>query len=155
MSVTLLKDVLIEKNKLDSYFVGSVPINLWRAVKKKSGNSVFDFIEAGFVLSNGRPRAADITIESRGEIKWVCVKERPRGLSTFDKEGLPKGKNWEYYKIPKGTTLPEGLAIVKDEYNDRYDATHYTIAPVSDMPLDQFKGWLDRLLKNIAKDVAV
>jgi len=70
------------------------------------------------------------------------------------KEGLPKGKNWEYYKIPKGTTLPEGLAIVKDEYNSTFEATRYTIAPVQDMTLSQFKGWFDRLLKNIAKEVA-
>ncbi len=152
MSVTLLKDILIEKDKLDSFFDENVPVDLWRAVNKKSNNSVFDFIETGFVLSNGRPRPADITIESRNDIKWVCIKDRSRGLSTFDKKGLPKGKNWEYYKISKGTLLPEGLAIIKDEYNTRFEATHYTIAPAFDMPLSQFKGLLERLADVLIKE---
>ncbi len=69
MSVTLLKDILIGKDKLDSFFDEHVPVDLWRAVNKKSNNSVFDFIETGFVLSNGRPHPADITIESRNDIK--------------------------------------------------------------------------------------
>jgi len=148
-----LRDVLIEQGKLDSFFDEHVPTHLWRAVSKKSGNSMFDFIETGFVLSNGRPRPrpADITIKNRRGVKWVCVKDRPRGVSTFDKKGLPKGKNWEYYKIPKDTRLPEGLAVVEDEYNARFGATHYTIAPVSDMPLAQFKELLERLMKILIK----
>jgi hypothetical protein len=56
----------------------------------------------------------------------VQVKDRPRGLSTFDKPGLPRGRDWEYYKIPKGTKLPVGLVIVRDEFNEDYGATHYT-----------------------------
>ncbi|WP_407919786.1 Tse2 family ADP-ribosyltransferase toxin [Endozoicomonas numazuensis] len=95
------------------------------------------------MLSNGRPRAADIKIyEHRNGEKWVSVEDRPRGLSTFDKEGCPPGNGWEYYKIPAGTILPEELAIVKDQYNKRYDATHYTIAPAYDMSLVQFKSAL-------------
>ena len=152
MSVTVLKDVLIEKGKLDCYFDGAVPINLWRALNRKSNMGVFDFIEQGFTLSNGRPRPADIKIESRNGTKWVCVKEKPRGLSTFDQKGLPKGKDWEYFRIPKGTVLPEGLAIVKDEYNTKFEATHYTIAPAFDMPLPQFKTKLQQLVKSLVKE---
>ena len=152
MSVTVLKDVLIAKGKIDRYFEGAVPVNLWRALNRKSGLSAFDFVEKAFVLSNGRPRPADITIESRNGNKWVCVNQRPRGLSTFDKQGLPKGKDWEYFKIPQGTVLPEGLAIVKDEYNTRFDATHYTIAPAYDMPLAQFKSKLQQLANSLIKE---
>ncbi|QFT53835.1 hypothetical protein [Microbulbifer sp. THAF38] len=152
MSIKVLKEILIAKGKADSYSDGQTPIDLWRALNKKSDQGVFDFIEKGFILSNGRPRPADITIEYRDGTEWVCIKDRPRGLSTFDKPGLPKGKNWEYYKIPAGTVLPEGIAIVKDEYNTRFEATHYTIAPAYDMPLNQFKNKLKILEKSLIKE---
>ncbi|MCP4494067.1 MAG: hypothetical protein GY820_43210 [Gammaproteobacteria bacterium] len=152
MSITVLKDILIAKDKLDSYFEGKAPVTLWRALNRKLDLGVFDFIEQGFPLSNGRPRPADIKIESRNGVKWVSVKERPRGLSTFDKRGLPKGKNWEYYKIPKGTILPIGLAIVRDEYNTNFKATHYTIAPAYDMPLSKFKNKLQQLANALIRE---
>ena len=71
---------------------------------------------------------------------------------TFDKPGVPTGKDWEYYKIPKGTTLPYGLAIVKDEYNTIFDATHYTIAPAFDMLLKRFKTLLNKLAQDIMRE---
>lgn len=152
MSMTILKDVLVEKGMLESYFDGQVPTTLWRALKKKSGKAVFDFIEEPFILSNGRPRLADIQIENRGATKWVTVKERPRGVSTFDKPGVPTGNGWEYYRIPEGTVLPDGLAIVKDNYNNKFEATHYTIAPAWDMPLSQFKSKLSILAASLIKE---
>lgn len=48
--------------------------------------------------------------------------------------------------------LPQGLAIVKDEYNTQFDATHYTIAPAFDMPLSQFKAKLQQLAKLLIKE---
>ena len=152
MSIKLLKDVLISKGKLESYFEGAVPTTLWRALNRKSNQNVFDFIEQPMMLSNGRPRPADIKIESRSGVKWVCIKDRPRGLSTFDQHGLPEGKDWEYYKIPKGTVLPDGIAVVKDEYSSRFGATHYTIAPAYDMPLHQFKSKLAQLAAKLIKE---
>ena len=152
MEITVLKDILIAKGQIDKYFEGSTPVTLWRALNIKKNQHPFEFVEEPFVMSNGRPRAADIKIESVDGEKWVKVKERPRGLSTFDKPGLPAGKNWDYYKIPKNTKLPHGLAIVKDEYNTRFDATHYTIAPAFDMPLSDFKKLLMQLAKQLIKD---
>lgn len=152
MSITILKDILIEKGKIDCYFEGAVPTDLWRALNKKSNTDIFDFVEEAFILSNGRPRPADIKIVLKKDVKWVCIKDKPRGVSTFDKKGVPKGKDWEYYKIPKDTVLPDGLAIVKDEYNTRFEATHYTIAPAYDMPLAQFKTKLLQLAKLLVKD---
>ena len=137
-----------------NYFEGVVPVNLWRALNRKTNVRIFDFIEKGFTLSSGRPRPADIKVENRNGIKWVCVNDRPRGLSTFDQKGLPKGKDWEYFRIPKGTVLPQGLAIVKDEYNTQFDATHYTIAPAFDMPLSQFKAKSQQLAKLLIKEAA-
>lgn len=96
------------------------------------------------MLSNGRPGQADVKIELKNGVKWVSVKQQPRGISTFDRAGLPEGKDWEYYRIPKGTELPIGLAIVKDQFNTKFQSTHYTIAPEYDMPLEQFKTLLRR-----------
>lgn len=152
MSITILKDVLIDKGMLENYFEGEVPANLWRALKRSSGKGVFEFVEEPFILSNGRPRPADITIEKHNGEKWVLVKERPRGVSAFDKPGVPTGNGWEYYKIPKGTELPEGLAIVRDSYNTKFEATHYTIAPAYDMPLSQFKSKLSTLAMKLMKE---
>lgn len=152
MSITILKDVLIEKGMIENYFDGKVPTNLWRALKRNSSTQVLGFIEDSFILSNGRPRAADIKIESRGGEKWVCVKDRPRGVSTFDRPGVPSGKGWDYFKIPKDTILPDGLAIVKDLYNTKFKATHYTIAPAYDMPLSQFKSKLNTLAISMMKE---
>lgn len=145
MTTKVLKDILISRNQIEKYFEGSAPVNLWRALNIKTNSHPFDFYEEAAILSNGRPRAADIEISTIKGEKWVSVKERPRGISTFDKPGLPAGKNWEYYKIPRGARIPYGLAIVKDEYNTRFRATHYTIAPAFDMPLDQFKKLLNQL----------
>jgi hypothetical protein len=147
---TVLKDILIEAHLLDRYFEGYVPVDLWRAYNIVKGTNPFDFVEKATVLSNGRVRPADITIGEVNSRKWVFVKDRPRGLSTFDKPGLPPGKDWRYLKIPAGTLLPEGLTIVRDERNERWEATHYTIAPAHDMPLAQFKALLERLVHNIA-----
>lgn len=145
MTISVLKDVFIKKDRIDRYYEGATPVSLWRALNVKRNLHPFEFVEKPHMLSNGRPRPADIKIEVfRGE-KWVRVKERPRGISTFDKPGVPAGKNWEYYKIPKGTILPYGLAIVKDEYNARFNATHYTIAPAFDMSLKSFKSLLNQL----------
>ncbi|WP_226664739.1 hypothetical protein [Microbulbifer aggregans] len=152
MSIKVLKDVLIEKGRLERYFEGSVPKDLWRALNRKQGGSPFDFVEKAYKLSNGRPRPADIKIEHQNGEPWVFIKDRPRGLSTFDKKGVPTGKDWEYFKIPGGTDLPEGLAIVEDEYNERFKATHFTIAPAYDMPLAQFKNKLKLLANKLIKE---
>ena len=152
MSITLLKDVLIARGEIDRYFAGAVPVNLWRALKRASPGSIFDFVEQAFFLSNGRPRASDIAIEDRQGVRWVTVANRPRGVSTFDKPGVPPGKDWDYFRIPAGTILPDGLAIVRDELNTRYGATHYTIAPAHDMPLHLFRHLLEQLAKNAIKE---
>ena len=59
-----------------------------------------------------------------------------------------------YYKIPAGTELPTGLAIVRDSYNKNLEATHYTIAPAYDMPVMKFKRLLNRLARKAMKEIA-
>jgi hypothetical protein len=152
--VQILKDVLIDVGNIHLYYDGLVPCDLWRALNRKQFSAPFEFVEELYYLSNGNPRQADITIDNSLNIPYVRVKDRPRGLSTFDKSGLPKGKNWEYYKIPAGTLLPAGLAIVKDDFNTRFQATHFTIAPAYDMPLDKFKFLLSQLASLLIKEEA-
>lgn len=148
----LLRDVLIEAGELDRYFEGRAPVTLWRA-KKKQAERVFDLVESELVTPRG-PRPADITIEdgADGE-KWVRVKPSPRGVSTFDKPNVFKGTSWEYYRIEAGTEFPLGLAIVRDNYNARFQATHYTIAPAFDMPLSRFRMLLQLLARSLVREV--
>ena len=96
MAITVLKDVFISAGELERYYDGVVPVNLWRGMNIKKNSALFDLIETPFKLSNGRFRKADITIEDG----WVKVKHWPRGISTFDKPGVPTGKDWAHYKIP-------------------------------------------------------
>lgn len=138
MEITKLKDVFISMDELEKYYEGSVPVDLYRGLNKKRNTGLFDLIEQSFKMSNGKVRKPDLNIENG----WVKIKNFPRGISTFDKLGIPKGKDWVHYKIPAGTLLPAGIVIVEDSYNETFNATHYTIAPAYDMPLSVFKRQL-------------
>lgn len=152
MAITVLREILVARGEVQRLFEGTVPINLWRALNRTRPGGVFDFVTEAFVLSNGRPRPADITTELRRGVPWVLITERPRGVSTFDKPGVPRGRDWDYFRIPAGTVLPEGIVIVKDEFNSSFGATHYTIAPAHDMPLQQFRFLLEQLAKTVVKE---
>ena len=153
-TVTLLKDVLLDKGQIHNYYEGKVPLNLWRGLNVKKGMELFELIEDTLLLLNGRPRPADITIKGMGADARVLVKGRPRGISTFDRPGILQGPNWQHYRIPESTPLPSGLAIVKDQYNPRFGAYHYTIAPAYDMPLSKFKLLLSKLAKLAVREAA-
>jgi hypothetical protein len=150
MSNGVLKDILLAQGELDRYYEGAVPLNLWRALNVKRGGHLFALVESPFKMSNGRVRRPDITIENG----WVRVRSAPRGISTFDRVGVPTGKDWVYYKIPKGTVLPAGLAVVKDPYNEQMQATHHTIAPAYDMPITMFRLLLSQLAASALKESA-
>lgn len=149
--IEILKDILISAGDIDRYFEKS-PVNLWRAKRVSDRGTLFGLVENDKVLSNGQVRPADITIYSKAGVSWVSCRPSPRGISTFDKPNTFKGSSWVYYKIPKGTILPLGLAIVKDKFNSRVGATHYTIAPAYDMPLSQFKNLLNQLASLVIKE---
>ena len=149
----LLRDVLVEVGQLDRYYE-SPPTNLWRARRIRQPGPLFGLVEEETILSNGQVRPADITIERRGLVKLVLCRPFPRGISTFDRANVFSGRSWEYYKIPAGTVLPKGLAIVRDSYRERMRATHYTIAPAWDMPLETFKALLDTLARAISAGAA-
>jgi hypothetical protein len=153
MAIVILKDLLIDQGEIDRYYDGHVPSDLWRAINRKQPAGLFDFVEEPYTLSNGRVRRADIRIVNRRGEKWVEVNERPRGVSTFDAPGVPVGKDWSYYRIPAGTVLPAGLCIVRDNFNPTYNATHHTIAPAYEMPLNTFKQLLSKLASSVIKEV--
>lgn len=147
--IEILKDILIETGELKRYYGKEIPVNLWRAKKVRSPSPLFSIVEEEITRPRGAPRKPDITIKKG----WVKVRNRPRGISTFDKPNIFKG-HWEYFKLPAGTILPEGLVVVKDSYNSTFQATHYTIAPAQDMPLQIFKNILNQLLNLIEKENA-
>ena len=149
-----LKDILIEAGAIDRYFEGVSPVNLWRARNLSSVGGVFDLVESKVVRPNGKIRPADITITKHGGEDWVLVRDRPRGISTFDKPDIFSRGRWEYYRIPAGMQLPTGLAVVEDGKNFALGATHYTIAPVHDMPLRLFKSLLNALAGQILRESA-
>lgn len=147
----ILKDILISVGDIDRYYEES-PVNLWRAKRTRDTGLLFGLVENDKILSNGQVRPADITIIVKNGVRWVSCKLTPRGISTFDMPNTFKGSSWEYYKIPRGTVLPAGLAIVRDKYNHRIGATHYTIAPAYDMPLTRFKTLLDQLAMLVVRE---
>lgn len=42
MSIVVLKDLLLEQGQIDRYFEGSVPVDLWHALKKSQHGGIFD-----------------------------------------------------------------------------------------------------------------
>lgn len=146
----VLKDIFVNTGQIDRFYGRNVPVNLWRARNLAKGTvDLFHLVEKDQVRTGG-VRPADIRIEDG----WVRVKYSPRGISTFDRSNIfPRGK-WEYYKIPAGTVLPAGLVVVKDNYNTRLGATHYTVAPAYDMPLSSFKFLLNKLATQLRREVA-
>lgn len=148
MENTVLREVFVSLNELERYYDGAVPVNLWRGINVKKNMGLFDFIEKPFKMSNGRTRKPDISMENG----WIKIKHWPRGVSTFDAPGVPKGKDWVHYKISAGTKLPDGLAVVQDSFNESFQATHYTISPAYDMPVAKFRNLLNQLAKIAIKE---
>lgn len=135
-------DFLIKKRELGELFDSKydLNINLYRGNNPNNKSPVLYPILKAFLLSNGRVRKEDIkTYQKAGEL-WVD--STSGGISLFDKLGIPV-KSWEYNLI--GKKIPYGLVITKDEFNQRFQATHYTIRPQWDMPVVKFCFLLDKL----------
>lgn len=83
-----------------------------------------------------RPKDID-TVEING---LLVVIANGKGISLATQERISKSpvSGW-VWKISKGTLMPQGLKLI----NDRTD--HYSVCPVSNMPLDEFKGLLSKL----------
>ncbi len=111
-----------------------VPVNLFRA-----GNA------GGPRLDNVREQdiqTAEVTI---GGKSVIVVKPKTGGISTFDNSTYMKGKVW---KIPAGVKLPATIMIIKDHFNKQVQATHYSISPAYEMPLETYILGLQELAKS-------
>jgi hypothetical protein len=78
----------------------------------------------------------DIDVKENG---LVGPQTPPAGASTFgDPSQAPL--TGHYHKLPKDTTLPEGLSIVPDgiDVGGPHRQTHHTIYPNREMPFDEF-----------------
>ena len=134
---------------------------LWRASRtdQKCENPLHpDFVPRE--IRKGKFRAADVTVEKQNGVDFIfpkVYKKRPeeiwkaQGTSLFDRPNTFQGKQWEYIEIPRGTEIPGGILIIEDDYNDRFQATHYSIVPDHPMSVKNFKLLIDQLLVNIEK----
>lgn len=87
-------------------------------------------------LSDVRARDVD-TMEING---ITVVIANGKGISVFDIEGIKLSPmaGW-VWKVSASTPMPQGLKLVQDKPH------HYCIAPMSNMPVDKYKGLLEEL----------
>lgn len=134
---------------------------LWRASRtdQPCENPLYpDFVPRE--IRKGKFRPADVTIEKRNGIDFIIPKVykkgsddiwKAQGTSLFDRPDTFVGKQWEYIEIPQGTEIPGGILIIKDDKNERFEATHYSIVPNKPMSVTTFKLLLNMLMANIEK----
>lgn len=77
--------------------------------------------------------------------KMIYVDSTSGGISTFDAPLPSQNKKVRWWKIPAGTLIPHGLDITKDHTIGAINITHYTIRPINDMPLNEYKKLLSIL----------
>jgi hypothetical protein len=97
-------------------------------------------------------RAPDVTVQIRGGTPFV-VARLGQGTSLFDRAGAFGQGNRMYFEIPKGTVIPDVLIVVRDDYNSKYKATHYSLSPNQDMTQQRFMQLLDQLARNAIQHV--
>jgi hypothetical protein len=79
------------------------------------------------LLPNGRTRSADVDREKINGVWYVLPKQR-KGVSLF--AGPAKfSKPGKHYVIPKGTTIPSGLAVSDDGLSKFAGYNHYSVMP--------------------------
>jgi hypothetical protein len=155
------KSFFVKISQVDRIFNSNRDLGLflWRATRTDSNiaNPLFpDFHPRE--IRPGQFREPDVTIKSVSGVDHifpVVHKSGPnsiwkaQGTSLFNEENTFPGKKWEYFEIPKGTKIPNGILIIKDDYNSRFKATHYSIVPDYVMSVKSFKRLLEQLLVNI------
>jgi hypothetical protein len=86
----------------------------------------------------GNVRSKDVDTLRVSEI--VVVVANGKGVSVLDRDAITRAPfNGWVWKLPVGTALPPGLKLVSDKPG------HYCIAPVTNMPIDKYKGLLEEL----------
>ena len=145
-------EYFINKRALGELFDSKFPlsVHLWRGQKPEESHSpVLYPLLKSYLLANGNTREPDIDTYSKGGTTWV--KANGKGVSLFDVLGVPHSK-WNYYKIPAGTPIPHGLVVVKDKFNSKHKATHYSMCPNWDMPLKNYLMLLDKIIPALVSE---
>ena len=73
-----------------------------------------------------------------------------RGVSVFDRTNTRLPFDW--FKLAKGTKLPDALACTRDGALESASPVHYTIAPKDDMSLSLFLQHLKSLAASAVKE---
>lgn len=89
-----------------------------------------------------RPKDVD-TIEVNG-VMVVVANGKGISLSTKARIDTAPMTGW-VWKISRGTPMPSGLRLINDRPG------HYSLCPISNMPLDEFKGLLSKLAMKCQK----
>ena len=69
------------------------------------------------------------------------------GTSVFDRPNVLKRADGDFL-IPDGTDIPPDLKVKKDSFNQRLQATHYTIMPAKPLFKQVLMAQLDNLVRN-------
>jgi len=142
-----LTGILISTGQMDRLYDGTLPLHLWRAFHKEQTDGKPLYPDFAARLVRGMIRRPDITIIEIGGVEHVEA-EMVKGTSLFDRKGIFGERFFGYFEIPAGTDIPRGLVIIKGDFNDRYQATHYSICPDHRMPKQHFIYLLDQLAAN-------
>lgn len=142
-----LEAILIGRGDLDAIYSGDSGLHLWRAIHKEGGGKNPLYPDFHRRVVRGTVRNPDITVREIGGVEYVEA-ELTKGTSLFDKQGTFGHKYFEYFEIPAGTVIPNGLIIIKGEFNQKYQATHYSICPNHRMRKTEFVALLDILALN-------
>ena len=148
MSQTI-EQLLISRNELERIYKGTLTLHLWRALHNKSSrttNPLYPDFETR-VIQHVRFRLPDVEVMTHRGVEYVIAR-LGRGTSLFDKPGAIGSSQWFYFEIPQGTEIPNGIITTKDEYNEKYQATHYSTLPNHTMPKPVFCKILDDLARN-------
>ena len=145
-----IEDILISRDEIEKIHRGEISLTLWRGLhvdetKENPFYPDFDYEEK--ILPSGEIRDPDVNTEIVNGVRYVKA-ELGMGTSTVDKEGIFGFKNWEYFVIPAGTSIPTELIITKDFYMKRKACWHYSISPNEYMKVVDYKKALDQLAFN-------
>lgn len=144
-----LRSIFQKAGKSDAFFEGKLPVDLWRAQSDQDFKKEVFIMQPhpGYVKRNDRgevikERLPDVKIVDRDGKMIVlgcrCIKGEYRGISLYDVTITWLGPKWQNYMIPAGTLIPPGLMVTRDHYLRDHQATHYTLGPKDDMPLELF-----------------
>lgn len=105
------------------------PVDLYRLGRKTKAK--LDYVRT--IPPRDESQKWDVRIHRPFDVDYVDSKSG--GVSLFNWRNPSQGSLW--WKIPKGTELPEGLVLSLDA-GGTTGKSHYTVRPSFDMPLSDF-----------------